>query len=211
MTHEFKKQAGKMAADKLKSYGGESKGGWFKGGDKSSKTPSRKGFAFGGLVEGESAAPRADRPSGKKGSTTVNVIVAPPQGDQQPMQPPMPPPVPQQRVPVPIPTAPPMGGPPGPGGPPPGMGGPPGMRYGGRAGFKSGGTVKMDATAPSGAILGGALGAVGKGLDKIKGKEPPPAPVRAPRATGGSVNMDAGAGSAEGRLEKIKDYGKRSS
>lgn len=122
----------------------------------------RKGYKNGGrcyedggiveeMMEGETSAPRLDRPSrGKKGgATTVNVIIAQkePQGAAGALPPSMPP-------------VPPMAPPPVPAGPPMGAGG-------------------------------------------------PPMPDMPMRKNGGRVNTDSGAGGGLGRLEKIKDYGKK--
>lgn len=138
--HPFRDKAKAAAAAKLKSYGGSSK----------------KGYAFGGIVDGATSAPTGSTPSrsgGKgKGQTVVNVVVAPSSPSEQPPMGAMPPPAARPPVPPPQPPPmPPMGGPPPPGGPPmgPPMGGPPGMgmrppgmRTGGRIGYKSGGKVK---------------------------------------------------------------------
>ncbi len=135
--HTFRAKAKAANAAKVRALGGE----------------TRKGYAFGGPVAGDSPMGRADRPardSGKKGATTVNIVVqpnaAPPPGAPPMGPPPMgaaPPPPPRP------PPMPPMAGPPPPGGPggpmpmPPGAGpsmGP--MHKGGRVGFKKGGAVK---------------------------------------------------------------------
>jgi hypothetical protein len=208
---DFKAEAKKMAADKLKSYGGESKGGWGKSLDAPSvKTPSRKGYALGGPVEGRSSPPRMDRPAGggKKGAgTVVNIIVG--KDENNPAQGAMPPPMPMAPPRPPMPPAPPMAGPPGmppggppmgPGGPPPGMMGkppmmpPPGMppmghASGGRVGYKDGGNVSKE------------IADVKKSLPKAGG----------PKATSTSPKIEGGACGGLGRLEKVKDYGSRSS
>lgn len=203
MAMDIKAQAKKMAADKLKSYGGKGNKDYMDGMGK--KSAGRPGYAFGGVVgaggddggsdgglaEGGPAAMRGDRPAPKskgKSGTVVNVIIAGPgkgAGPDAAAQPPMPPP-PPQRVPVPVP-APPMagpGGPPGPGGPGgPGMM-PPMRASGGRVGYKDGGTV--------------GLSDVKKELPKISGRKATP-------------DMNGGAGGGLGRLQKCNDYGKRSS
>lgn len=166
--HPYKKQAERSQTDKVKGYGGQGSGsmGHMKGEMKGmgqitdaemKAMKGRKGYNSGGIVEGDTSGPRMDRPAskGKKGgATTVNVIIADKDGQQQPGAPaPVPGAQPPERVPVPVPMpAPPPGaGAPMPGGPPPGAGMPPPMmRRGGRAGYRKGGTVKMDAGAGSG-------------------------------------------------------------
>lgn len=138
----------------------------------------------------------------KHKGTNVNVIVGHPgAGAPPPMAGapalPMPPPRP--------PVGPPMaGGPPGgmpPGMMPPGGGLPPGMippggppmplrKAGGRA-FKRGGKVHPDEAEDRAMIKHMVKGAALK------------------RKHGGRTNMDAGAANGEGRLEKIKNYGKK--
>lgn len=149
---DFRNKAKAAMAAKVKGFGG------------TQHTGPRKGYAFGGLVDGGPSGSRADKPDrgAKKGSTVVNVIVAP-GGDKgpDPMHPPMgmppmppgppggpmagpPPPMPPPRPPMMPPAGGPPGGPPmGPGGPPPPGMLPPGIRnMGGRVGYKSGGKVK---------------------------------------------------------------------
>lgn len=107
-----------------------------------SRAAAKPKFAVGGAV----STPRLDRPSrasggavrGKKGNTTVNVIVAPQGGKDAPDMPPMPPPMPPRPAMPPMPPGP----PPGAGGMPPmPMGGAPIRSAGGRA-YASGGAVK---------------------------------------------------------------------
>ncbi len=132
-----------------------------------------------------------------KGSTHVNVIVAPQGGAPGAAAggpPPMPiggpggpPPSPPVMAPPHPPMLPPgaMGAPGGPApGPMPPAGGMPGLRAGGGRSYAKGGAV-VDA--------------------ELKGEGLKPA-----RAKGGKVgHYDAGAASGEGRLEKIANYGKR--
>lgn len=150
-------------------------------------------FKSGGAVDGEGAkshlAKRARGGSAKGKSTHVNVIVAP-QGHPgagmmpagQPMMPPHPP-IGGPPMPPPGANAQPMM-PPRPPMAPPGAGAPsPGMRPPGM--MKRGGGVKetSEKGVPSDSLLQAASG----------GKVP--------------VEMDAGAGGAEGRIEKMHEYG----
>lgn len=129
-----------------------------------------KAFADGGMVDGDAAPKRLDKPGRKmKGKdkkkdakTNINVVVMAGKGDQPPgapAGPPMPPPGPMAGPPRPMPGPPPGPPPGGPMGPPMGM-------------HKNGG--KVAAFAKGGKV----------------------------------VPMDAGAGGAKGRLEKVKAYGK---
>lgn len=132
--HTLKAKLKAAAASKLKGFGG--------------KSGERKGYAFGGMVDGAAPMGRADRPdrgsSSKKGATTVNIVVQP---NATPPPPPMGPPPGAGAPPMPPPRPPPMPPQAGPGGPP-GMPGAPGappmgpMKHGGRVGFKKGGAVK---------------------------------------------------------------------
>jgi hypothetical protein len=126
----------------------------------------------------------------KKGATTVNVIIAPQGGGAgaapPPPMPPGPPPA-MMKPPGPMPA--PGGGPemPGAGAPPPMM--------------RASGGVVPDVKRPD------VVDDVKSG--KIKFPVPDGRPGSVGRATGGRVPMDAGAGSGEGRLEKIAAYGKK--
>ncbi len=108
----------------------------------------RPKFADGGAVEGAEPKNRLDRPArskeGKKGATTVNVVVAP-KSDTPPPVPvpaPAPAPLPPPRPPLmPAPAAPPAAG----------LGPVPPMKSGGRVKcYAKGGRVVMDAGAGSG-------------------------------------------------------------
>jgi hypothetical protein len=187
--HTFRAKAKAAMASKVKSLGGS----------------QRKGYAFGGMVDGGSSAPRADKPS-RKGNTTVNIVVQP---NASPQPPPGGPGMPAPGAgmpPVPPPRPPPMPPQAGPGGPPmpmpPGAGpGPMGpMRNGGRIGFKKGGAV----TRAEG-------GKVEKGID-ILGRAAPF--VKGATKVGNAVLDDAqashaarskAAGAAAEGAHKIKD------
>jgi hypothetical protein len=197
----------------------------------SSDCSSRKGYAIGGsvldgpmdddmMMEGDGAIGRLDRPArmGKKSPTTVvNVTVAGKSPEAGAPPPGLPPPA---RAPGPPPA--PMGPPPGPmgaGGPPM----PPGqmpplplgpMKNGGRVGYAKGGKVGEDCAdavhkhegskhkgEPKTKFAGG--GAVSdKEMEMIEaGGKKNVAPSMG-RAMGGKVEMHAGAGSGEGRLEQ---------
>lgn len=120
------------------------------------------------------------------GKTTVNVVVAsPPAGGAMPPRPMMPPPGGAPGGPPMMPPHPPMAPPPGApmGGPGPQAGGPP---------------MPMRAK-------GGAVSAYSTGHKATMPKSPVDAMKAAGYKTGGKI--DDGAGSGEGRLEKIKAYG----
>lgn len=161
----------------------------------------------GGPVAGAKVKPRLDRPGraaggraafakgGKtkgKGSTHVNVIVAPQGGGEKPgMASGLPPPPGGGGVPHPPP--PPMPPPPGAGGPgmPPPGGGP-----------MAGGMPPRPPMGPAGpGMPPPPMRAKGGRVEKKAGG-------RTKRAPGGMVPMNAGGKSGEGRLEKLKDYGK---
>lgn len=163
----------------------------------SGKPMTKLKFKSGGAVDGEAAkshlAKRARGGSTPKKSTHVNVIVAPQGGG---MHPPMMPPA-QPMAPPHPPMAPPPGGgqpmmPPRPPMAPPGAGGmpPPGMRPPGT--MKRGGGVQKTSEegVPSESLLQANKGG------------------RIERAKGGDVpHMKAGAMGAEGRIEKMHEYG----
>lgn len=141
----------------------------------------------GGCAEGGGVKPRADRLArggkphkGKKGHTTVNVVV----GSQHPQ--PVPVPVPK---PVPVPVDPSMAG-----GPPPGIGAPPGGPAGlplpppgGPQGLKRGGKVKMDSQRDS-------IKGIPDGQFKRGGRTK-------------AYPIKDGAGGGLGRIQKAKEYG----
>lgn len=171
-------------------------------------------------MSGNAAKPRLDRPGYKKGgrvkSTTVNVIVAPQAAAAPPMpRPPLPMPPPGAAPPMPMP--PPGAGMPGAGAMP--------HANGGRVGYKKGGTVRPKRAYGGGAMTPVAAGGPAAMVGAGRGMTPPaPGMQKAPNALnppgtllrgmgvlrnkGGRVpNMDAGAGGAKGRLEKVKAYG----
>lgn len=131
------------------------------------KPKTRLHLRDGGSCEGLAAGGRSDRKprgaksgKGKKGGTTVNVVIAHPHPKAVP-------------VPVPVGAGAPPGGPAGPMPPPPddgappmmgpGPGGPPmGAKNGGRIGLKSGGKAKGKFTVPMEDGAGGGLGRIAK-------------------------------------------------
>lgn len=173
----------------LKSYGGGSSGprqGYATGGSVSGLNKDGPAMSEGLSAAGTPAKPSLARPGRKIGKgkkkdakTNINVIVAPS--------------APKEAGPGPMP---PMGGPPpGPPMPPPGAGGPPmPMRAHGGAVSKKDAAVKIAHAEES----------PGKSKYKMGGK--------ICRAEGGPVgglsNKDGGSGGGEGRLAKIKMYGK---
>ena len=184
----------------------------------------------GGFAEGHEArrhlARRARGGAAKKG-THVNVIVAPqPGGGMQPAMAPHPPmPAPAMATP---PPRPPMAPPPGAGMPPPGMGArPPGMmkRGGGvqkveEAGksweatmqSKRGGHVKKrdvggPAMMPGAPVQGPMAQSAAMRMNPYGAMQGQKRGGRAERKNGGGVEMHAGAGGAEGRIEKMHEYG----
>lgn len=222
MSHaELRKTAKSQHAAKLRSYGGHSDEAadrkmiakaisQHESNDHAGKSKTKLHLASGGSVDGEMAAPRADRPQGKatggavqlaKGGspggksghgtkgTHVNIMIAPQSGSKGagPGGPTMPPPGAGPGGPPMIPPHPPMPMPPpgaGPGGPPmmpPGAGGPPGRP------FADGGRVENES----------ALADADK--DYARG------PGALNRARGGGVKLEGSAAGGLGRLEKAAE------
>lgn len=167
-------------------------------GEKETKIKLKEGGCVeGGMAKGHLARrARGGSTPGKKG-THVNVIVAPQGGGMHPPGPGMPPG--QPMTPPRPPMAPPPGAgqpmmPPRPAGPPPGAGMPPpgaGMRPPGM--MKRGGGVQttLEKGEPSESLLQAKRG--GRAEKRAKGGHVP--------------HMEAGAGGAEGRIEKMHEYG----
>jgi hypothetical protein len=233
----FMKSFAKSGADGntrlLKQYGGSPGSGGPKGYASGGSVrdydaddmPAKK--ADGGMVDGDSAKPRMDRPGRKmhgkpkdkaKGGTNVNVIIMP-KGDGAPdaaaVGPSGPGPMPMP------PHAPMMAGPP-PGGPPPMAGGPPmppmrksggavnAYKAGGKVCKAEGGSVDDTADAFKGAMFGSAADAVVRGAKSASNSVRNVAPSMG-KAEGGPVYgkmHGVGAGGGKGREQKIKAYGK---
>jgi hypothetical protein len=146
----------------------------------------------------------------KPSQTTVNVMMGPDKSAAPPQQVPVP-----VKVPVPVPQAgPPPGAPPmppqgiPPGGPPPGAMPPPGMMARAKGGKVTKGTKTYEEGLKNGTQVSHAPG---KNDAEWMGETKPVIPVRSGFARGGMTSesmgmgpkMDAGAGSGDGRLEKI--------
>lgn len=183
----------------------------YSGGGQTSKSYNPAKRANGGAVMDDEPLARASGGRAKKASVVVNVI----SGGQQ--QPPAPAPMP---IPMPPPGPPPMAGPPPglpPGGPPPGL--PPGGPPPGLAGRPPMAPPPMPMRARGGAVKNDGL-KVGTKVQHDPGKNDTndnkrPGMKMKPRVVtfatgggvvsfkaGGRVEMDAGAGSGEGRLEQ---------
>jgi hypothetical protein len=146
---------------------------------------------------------RVKRPAGQ---TIVNVMAG---GDKSPPPPPQQVPV---KVPVPVPAPPPqMAGPP-PGAMPPSAGMPTGGMSPGMLGRAKGGRVAKGTRTYEDGLKNGTQVSHSPGKNDLKNMIPdtPVIPVKKAFARGGAApHMTAGAGSGEGRIEKIEAYGKK--
>lgn len=198
MAHPY---AGQKGGSKLLGrYGGASKQAASKAIEASARNTSTPKIGVSDLTpDGKKSADRGDRfARGGKVPATTNVIISMPSKDPAPM-PIMPPPVAAAPPPMAPPQPMPLGG---------GMGGPPpGLKFGGR--FKKGGAVKASPFEVGGPAAERGVAKVsnpsGKmGGDKASDKKRLANILGVKRAMGGKVpHMTAGAGSGEGREEKI--------